>query len=505
MAGIANRGPTLKERGNMKTYQAFTGGKWKDSQNGDYHPSYNPYTQEIWAQIPLLSEEEISEAVEDAYRAFREWKRTNGLERARLLHRLADLIEENADYLAEIESMDNGKVLQETRSQVLFTARNYRYFAGHADKLIGDLIPLDNQELLDYTTMEPIGVIALITAWNSPLPLLANKLAPALATGNTVVIKPSEFASASTLEFVKLVEKAGFPAGVVNVVTGDGIAGGVLVKHPLVGKVSFTGGTGTARIISRAVSDKLIPVSLELGGKSPNIIFEDADLDKAVVGAIAGIFGAAGQTCIAGSRLLVQRSVLDWVKKELVAITETIKLGDPFEASTQMGPVANKNQFDKVLAMINQAEREGAELLCGGVAIEDDDLKGYFIKPTIFYTEDPKVTIACEEIFGPVLTILPFDDVEDAIDLANDSVYGLAAGIWTRDIQKAHRTAKQLEAGNVWVNTYRTSQVGTPFGGMKQSGYGRERSWHALHEYTQIKNVMINLSDDKRNPFTMQT
>ncbi|WP_249869190.1 aldehyde dehydrogenase [Oceanobacillus saliphilus] len=488
----------------MKTYKVFVDNEWKNGRTGEFIPSYNPCNQEIWAQIPLLSKEEISETVEVAHDAFRTWKETNGLERARLLNRLADLIEENVEHLARIESSDNGKVLSETRNQVLFTARNYRYFAGYADKLMGNLIPLDNQELLDYTTLEPIGVVAIITAWNSPLPLLANKLAPALATGNTVVIKPSEYASASTLEFAHLIEEAGFPRGVVNVVTGNGATGDALVRHRLVGKVSFTGGTNTARVISKAVSDNLIPISLELGGKSPNIIFEDADLEKAVVGAIAGIFGAAGQTCIAGSRLLVQRSVLEVVKDELVAITNSIKLGDPFEESTQMGPVANKNQFDKILSMINEAKQEGAELLCGGSALENDNLKGYFIKPTIFYTEDPKITIACEEIFGPVLTILPFDHVDHAIELANDSIYGLAAGIWTRDLQKAHKTAKQLEVGNVWVNTYRTSQVGTPFGGMKQSGFGRERSWHTLHEYTQTKNVMINLSDDKRNPFMMQ-
>ena len=489
----------------MKTYKAFIGGEWKDSQTGDCIPSYNPYNQEVWAQIPALSKDEISDAVHCAYRAFKEWKLTNGLERAKLLYRLADLIEKNAEHLAEIESVDNGKVITETKNQVHFTARNYRYFAGYADKLMGDFIPLDNRELLDYTIMEPIGVIALITAWNSPLPLLANKLAPALATGNTVVIKPSEYASASTLELMKLIEKAGFPPGVVNVVTGDGAAGDALIKHPYIGKVSFTGGTATARMISKAVSDRLIPMSLELGGKSPNIIFEDADLDKAIVGAIAGVFGAAGQTCIAGSRLLVQRSVLERVIRELITITKSIKLGNPLEPNTQMGPVANKNQFDKILEMIEAAKQEGAVLLCGGAALEDEHLRGYFIQPTIFYTEDPNVTIACEEVFGPVLTIIPFDEAEEAIALANDSVYGLAAGIWTRDIQKAHRTAQKLEAGNVWINTYRTSAVGTPFGGVKQSGYGRERSWHTLYEYTHIKNVMINLSDEERNPFTMQT
>jgi (Z)-2-((N-methylformamido)methylene)-5-hydroxybutyrolactone dehydrogenase len=489
----------------VKTYQAFVGGKWKSSSSNRFLPSYNPYNQDVWAEIPLFTSDEISDCVQVAFDAFKEWKQTNGLERATLLYRLADLIEENAEHLAKVESTDNGKIITETKNQVLFTARNYRYFAGYADKLLGELIPLDNKELLDYTSMEPIGVVALITAWNSPLPLLANKLAPALATGNTVVVKPSEQASASTLEFAKLIEKAGFPPGVVNIITGDGSTGDALIRHPLIGKVSFTGGTHTARIISRAVSDKLIPITLELGGKSPNIIFEDADLNEAITGAMAGIFGASGQTCIAGSRLLVQRSIMDEVIDLLVEKTEKINFGDPLDPSTQMGPVANKDQYNKIMSMIEKANEEGAKLLCGGTAPQKEKLEGYFIKPTIFYTEDDTLSIAREEVFGPVLTIMPFDTVEEAVSLANDSVYGLAAGIWTKDIKKAHRTARQIDAGNVWVNTYRTSAVGTPFGGIKQSGYGRERSWHTLYEYTHIKNVMINLSDDVRDPFSMQT
>lgn len=489
----------------MDTYSAFIGGQWKTSSSNHFLSSYNPYNQEEWAQIPLLTNDEISEAVESAHKAFQQWKNTNGLDRATLLHRLADLIEQHADYLAEIESTDNGKVIRETKNQILFTARNYRYFAGYADKLMGESIPLDNRELLDYTIMEPIGVVALITAWNSPLPLLANKLAPALATGNTVVIKPSEHASISTLEFTRLIEKAGFPPGVVNVVTGDGKTGDALIRHPLVGKVSFTGGIQTAQAISRAVSEKLIPITLELGGKSPNIIFEDADIEEAVVGALAGIFGASGQTCIAGSRLLVQRSILETVKKKLVEKTVKIKLGNPLDPETEMGPVANIHQFNKILSMVEEAKNQGAELLCGGQAPENGSLSGYFIEPTIFYTENHKAMIACEEVFGPVLTILPFDTLEEAIHIANDSLYGLAAGIWTKDIKKAHRVAQSIEAGTVWVNTYRTSAVGTPFGGIKKSGYGRERSWHALYEYTHIKNIMVNLSDNKRDPFSMQT
>lgn len=489
----------------MKTYLTYVDGKWLESQRNEKMASFNPYTQKAWAEFPNMDVRDVEIAVEAADQAFKKWKQTNGLKRARLLNKLADLMEDNADELAMIDSTDNGKVIRETKNQIRFAARNYRYFAGYADKVLGDCIPLDNKNLLDYTVHEPLGVCALITAWNSPLPLLANKLAPALAVGNTVVIKPSEQATISTLEFAKLVEKAGFPSGVVNVITGDGRVGGSLVEHPKVAKVSFTGGVTTAKVISRAVSERLLPVTLELGGKSPNIIFEDASLDESINGALAGIFGAAGQTCIAGSRLLIQRPVLEEVKHTLVERTKAIKLGSPLEEETEMGPVANVQQFDKIRRMIQSAIDEGAELLCGGLDRPNVNSEGYFIKPTVFYTDNPNLSIACEEIFGPVLVIMPFDTDLEAITMANDSDYGLAAGIWTRDIKKAHKVAAQLEAGNIWINTYRTSQVGSPFGGIKFSGHGRERSWHALYDYTYVKNIMVNLSDDKRDPFSMQT
>lgn len=488
-----------------KSYLGFVNGEWVESQNNEKMDSYNPFTQKAWAEFPDMKAEDVNQAVKAAGRAFREWKETSGLERARLMHKLADLMEDQVDGLAFIDSTDNGKVIRETKNQIKFAARNYRYFAGYADKILGDSIPLDNKNLLDYTVHEPQGVCALITAWNSPLPLLANKLAPALAAGNTVVIKPSEQATISTLEFAKLIEKAGFPPGVVNVVTGGGRVGGALVEHPQVAKVSFTGGVATARVISRAVSERLLPLTLELGGKSPNIIFEDANLDEAIIGALAGIFGAAGQTCIAGSRLLVQRPVLEEVKNTLIERAEAIKLGSPLNEETEMGPVANIQQYNKIRSTIQAAIDEGAELLCGGLEKPEIDSEGYFIKPTIFYTENPNLSIVCEEVFGPVLVIMPFDTILEAVSIANDSDYGLAAGIWTRDIKKAHKVAAKIEAGNIWINTYRTSQVGSPFGGIKLSGHGRERSWHALYDYTYVKNIMVNLSDEKRDPFTMQT
>lgn len=488
----------------MENYRAFVNGEFIESHTKSTISSHNPYTQSTWASIPEMDDKDVNNAIISANEAFKKWKAEyNGLDRSQLLINLANLMEENADQLALIDSTDNGKIIRETKNQVLFAARNYRYFAGYADKLLGDSVPLDNMDFLDYTVLEPLGVVGLITAWNSPLSLLANKLAPALATGNTVVIKPSELASASTLEFAKLINEAGFPPGVVNIVTGGANTGDALIRHPKIRKVSFTGGVETAKKIYSAVSENLIPVTLELGGKSPNIIFEDADIDEAVNGAIAGIFGAAGQTCIAGSRLLVEENIIDQVVEKLIEKVRKIKIGNPLDTDTDFGPLANKNQYNKILEIINQASSSDAKLLYGGKAI--DTSEGYFVEPTIFQTEDLSSYIVKEEIFGPVLTIIPFETLGDAVEIANNSIYGLAAGIWTKNIIKAHKIASQLEAGNVWINTYRASAVGTPFGGRKLSGFGRERSWHSLYEYTQTKNVMINLSETPRDPFLMQT
>ncbi len=487
-------------------YQMLIDGAWTDGTGDERLDSYNPFDQSVWATIPQASEADVAAAIEAAHRAFHGgWRRTNGRDRAALMMRLADLIEENADALARVDSTDNGKVIRETTSQMGFAARNYRHFAGYADKLLGDTIPLDNGDMFDFTLIEPLGVAVLVTAWNSPLPLLANKLAPALATGNTVVVKPSEHASASTLEFGRLIEAAGFPPGVVNIVTGDGRLGPALTTHPRVRKISFTGGAQTARKILRAAADGIVPVTTELGGKSPNIVFDDADLDAAVTGAVAGVFGAAGQTCIAGSRLLVQRTVYREVSERIVAKAGQIRLGDPLDRATEMGPTANSLQFERVLGMIREAEAGGAQIATGGKAPDDAALRGgFFIEPTVVVDVDPQAPIAREEIFGPVLCFMPFDTEADALEIANDSDYGLAAGIWTNDLRRAHRMARDIEAGVVWVNTYRASYVGAPFGGTKQSGHGRERSWHALMEYTQPKNVMIDLSGSARDPFAMK-
>jgi aldehyde dehydrogenase (NAD+) len=405
-----------------------------------------------------------------------------------------------------LESTDNGKVIRETSSQMLFAARQYRFFAGSADKLWGKVIPLDQPDILDYATREPLGVSVLITAWNSPMGLLSNKLAPALAAGNCVVIKPSEHASATTLEFAKFVEKAGFPKGVINIVTGDMRVGKALTSSGRVDRVSFTGSPNVGREIAAQCGRLLIPVTLELGGKSPNIIFEDADLDKAVVGAFAGIFAATGQTCIAGSRLLVQKTVYEKIVKTLVEKSAHIILGDPINQKTEMGTLANEPQFNRVMRCIENGVKEGARLVAGGHRATGPTLgKGLFVQPTIFRDVDNAMELAQEEIFGPVLSVIPFETEEDAISIGNDTKYGLAAGIWTSDLNRAMRVSKAIRAGSVWVNTYRAVAVQAPFGGFKDSGFGRERSEWALDEFLAPKNIMIDYSNMARDPFAIKT
>ncbi len=479
----------------MKTYQLFINGQWVDSADKQTFATVNPFNQEAWALIPQATQADVDLAVDTARNAFRTtWGKTNGVTRANLMFRLAEILEANVDRMARLESTDNGKLLRESTGNMRSAARYYRYFAGYADKLHGEQIPTDNLNILDYTLREPYGVIAVITPWNSPISILANSLAPALATGNTVVIKPSEHTSVTTLEFAAMVKEAGFPDGVVNVVTGDGRVGDWLTRNPKVGKISFTGGSATGRAIARNASENLIPVSLELGGKSPNIIFDDADIDKAIAGAQAGIFGASGQTCIAGSRLLVQRKVHDQVSERIAQKALKIKVGDPLEAATEMGPVANRAQFDRISGLLDKAKGEGVTVLAGGGGVTGPGLeRGLFIAPTVFAGVQNTMQIAREEVFGPVLSIICFDDEEQAVAMANDSDYGLASGIWTGNIARAHLMARRMESGQVWVNTYRTSGAQVPFGGIKRSGYGRVRGYQSMLEYTYVKNVMVSL------------
>jgi aldehyde dehydrogenase (NAD+) len=491
----------------VRNYGMLIGGEWVDARSGKTFESINPYTGRVWATASEAGEEDVDAAVGAAREAFDEgpWGKMTGTERARVIRRLADLLAENAEDIATVESTDNGKLLREMGGQLKALPEWYYYFAGAADKIQGETIPSDKPNFFVYTRREPIGVVGAIVPWNSPLLLLTFKLAPALAAGCTFVVKPAEQTPASTLEFAKLFEEAGFPPGVFNVVTGYGqTTGRDLVRHPGVDKVAFTGSTETGISVMKDAADHLAKVSLELGGKSPNIVFDDADLEASNNGVVSGIFAATGQTCIAGSRLFVQERAHDELVERLSDRAGTIRLGNPLETETEMGPVAFKEQLDKVQSYIRAGQEEGAELVCGGKRPDTEELKdGFFIEPTIFTQVNNDMKIAREEIFGPVLSVIPFKDEEELIRQANDTRYGLAAGIWTKDIQRAHRVAHALRAGTVWVNSYRTLSFNTPFGGYKMSGIGRENGLESINEYTQVKSVWVELSGQTRDPFTL--
>jgi len=489
-------------------YQMYVGGEWVAPSSGEWFESYNPFTGEPWAMIARGSAQDADHAVRTAHAAFTDgpWPQMTASQRGQLLRRLGDLVAANAERLAELEVLDNGKLIAEMRGQLNYVPQWYYYFGGLADKVEGAVIPLDKKGYFNFTRYEPLGVVVAITPWNSPLLLTAWKLAPALAAGNTVVIKPSEFTSVSTLEFVKLVEEAGFPAGVVNVVTGYGKEVGMpLVEHALTRKVAFTGSDATGRIINEAAARGFKKVGLELGGKSPNIVFEDANLEDAVNGAVSGIFAATGQTCIAGSRLLLQESIHDAFVDKLLALAKTAKMGNPLSLETQVGPVTTRPQYEKVLSYIDIARSEGAQLrLGGGPAKRPECGTGWFVEPTVFTGVDNRMRIAQEEVFGPVLSIIPFKDEEQAVRIANDVRFGLGAGVWTRDIGRAVRMSERIQSGTVWVNTYRAVSYMSPFGGYKDSGMGRENGAQAIYEYLQIKSVWINTGAASANPFVMR-
>ncbi len=492
---------------NLQKYQIYVDGNWCDASSGKYFESQNPYLGKPWAAIPACSESDVNRAVEAASNAFEngEWAGMTATARGRLMRKLAALIEENAGSLAETEVRDNGKLLAEMGGQTAYIPEWYYYYAGLADKIEGAVIPTDKPDTFNYTLREPVGVCAMIVAWNSPLMLLTWKLAPALAAGCTAVIKPSEYTSASTLELMKLVEQAGFPPGVINVVTGAADVGEALVRHPKVAKIAFTGGEFGGIKVYEAAAAGLKPVTLELGGKSPNIVFEDANLDNAVKGAISGIFAATGQTCIAGSRLLVQESIYDEFVEKLVSFAATARLGDPSDKDTQVGPVTTPGQYEKILSYIDIAKKEGAECLLGGGPAQGPEGAGnWFVQPTIFGNVTNDMRIAQEEVFGPVLSIIKFKDDEEAITIANDIMYGLAAGVWTQNLARATIMAKRLKAGTVWINTYRAVSFTTPFGGYKRSGLGRENGQEAINEYLHTKSVWISTATDTPNPFVMR-
>ncbi len=470
-------------------------------------PVMNPYTQEQWGSVAQADASDVDRAVLSAQQCVETaWSTTSGYQRGRLLNRLADLLDAQAERFAELETRNNGKLYKETLTQMRFAARSYRYYAGYADKIHGEYLPLDNPRIVDFTVYRPFGVVALITPWNSPMAILSNKLAPALAAGNCAVVKPSEFAPVTTLEFAQLFKEAGFPAGVVNVVTGAGDTGAALVNHPKVRKISFTGGNAGGRKVMEQAAQRQVPVTLELGGKSPNIVFADADLSRAVNGAIAGIFAAGGQTCIAGSRLLVQRPVYEQIVDELGRRARLIRQGDPMQPDTQMGPVANAPQHARILGLIEQARGGGARMVAGpGIEGQTVPGRGLFVPATVFADVRNDMDIARHEVFGPVLAVLPFEDEDEAIRIANDSEFGLAGGIWTRDIARGHRVAGRLECGNVWINTYRVGAVQAPFGGRKASGFGRERGSEGLRAYLTVQNVMVDTAETDDDPFSIRT
>jgi aldehyde dehydrogenase (NAD+) len=427
-------------------------------------------------------------------------------QRGVLMHKLGDLVARDAKKLAEIEVRDNGKLIAEMQAQLNYVPNWYYYFGGLADKIQGAVIPLDKKGYFNFTRNEPVGVVGAITPWNSPLMLTAWKVAPALAAGCTVVLKPSEFTSASALEFVKLFEEAGVPPGVVNVVTGFGKEVGMpLVEHPLVRKISFTGSEVTGRLVNETAARQFKRVGLELGGKSPNIVFADAKIEDAVNGAVSGIFAATGQTCIAGSRLLLQESIHDEFVERLVALAKTAKMGNPMSMETQVGPVTTQPQYQKILGYIDIAKNEGAKLLMGGgKATRPECGSGWFVEPTVFAGVNNKMRIAQEEVFGPVLSIIKFKDEDEAVQIANDIRFGLGSGVWTNDIGRAIRMSEKIQAGTVWVNTYRAVSYMSPFGGYKESGMGRENGQDAIREYLQTKSVWINSGAATGNPFVMR-
>jgi acyl-CoA reductase-like NAD-dependent aldehyde dehydrogenase len=492
----------------MQHFGNIVDGAVRHAASGKVLESYDPFTGAPWAAIPRCSAEDVDVAVTAARAAFRspEWSGLTATARGKLLVRFADIVTEEAERLATIESRDNGKLIAEMQAQLRYVPEWYRYFGGLADKVEGAVLPIDKPNMHVFTRREPMGVVACITPWNSPLLLLAWKLAAALAAGNTAVIKPSEHASCSTLAFVALFERAGFPPGVVNTITGlPDEAGAALVNHPDIAKIAFTGGEPGGVAVYLAAAAGLKPVTLELGGKSANIIFADAELDRAVAGAISGIFAASGQTCIAGSRLLVQRAVHDRVVERLVAMASAARLGDPSDPGTQIGPITTLAQHEKIMAHIERAKADGAHCALGGDRPQTDGLaNGWFVRPTIFTNVSNDMPIAREEVFGPVLAVIPFDDEEDAVRIANDSPYGLAAGVWTSSIPCALRMAERIEAGTVWVNSYRAVSFMAPFGGVKRSGIGRENGQAAIDEFLETKTVWIDMGSPVENPFIIR-
>jgi aldehyde dehydrogenase (NAD+) len=488
-------------------YAHWIAGDSVAAQSGATFEAIDPTTGAVWGRFAEGAAADVDRAVNAAHQAFhsKAWRELTPTRRGRLIMKWADLIAADGERLARIETEQNGKLLSEMSAQFRVIPEWMYYFGGLADKIEGSVIPVNVPGVLNYTLREPYGVVAVLTPWNSPTFLTMQGAAPALAAGNTVVIKPSEVTSASIIEAAKLAEKAGFPPGVVNVVTGQKEAGAALVDHPLVRKITFTGGVEAGRQIAEKAGRRLVPVTLELGGKSPQIVFADANLDAAEAGLLAGIFAAAGQSCAAGSRAYIEASIYDEMVERLTGRTRRIKLGNPLESTTQMGPVATRQQFNKDRSMVEKALAEGAELLCGGKPAQVAGLPGgFFFEPTILGRVSNDNYLARNEVFGPVLGISRFESFDDAVAKANDTNFGLAGGIWTKDIHKAHRFAAALEAGTVWINMYRAIGFNSPYGGYKDSGIGRLNGFECMTQYLQTKSVWCDLTDTPQDPFVIK-
>ena len=491
----------------MKEYQHFINGAWSGASDGGTIESINPATEEKWASFPAATEEDVNRAVEAAWTALYEgpWGKTGATARGKMMRRLSDLVRERAEFLGEVETTDSGKLAKETRSQTAYVADYYDYFAGLADKIEGKTLPIDKPDMHVFTSREPIGVVAAIVPWNAQMFLTATKLGPALAAGNTVVIKASEEAPIAMYEFAKLVEEAGFPPGVVNVISGRGEpCGRALTSHQKVARVAFTGGPETASHVIANTAHNYAVVSLELGGKSPILVFDDADLESAVNGIIAGNFGASGQSCVAGSRVFIQSGIYQEVLAELKVRAGQIIVGDPLAEDTQVGPLATKAQIDRIKNAVGKVEKEGASIAAGGNAPAHLD-KGYYFSPTIIDCPHQNIATVQNEMFGPVMSTLQFNSEEEGIAFANDTRFGLGSGVFTRDVARAHRVSKQIRSGIVWVNTYRVISPIAPFGGFGHSGYGREAGVDSIEDYTRTKTTWINTSSEPMaNPFVMR-
>ncbi|MFT5657652.1 MAG: acyl-CoA reductase-like NAD-dependent aldehyde dehydrogenase [Gammaproteobacteria bacterium] len=492
----------------LKKYQMYIDGQWVDAEGDKTFESMNPATGESWALIPEASANDVDHAVKAAHRAFTSgpWRAMLPTERGELLHRVGEILVKHSEALGEVESTDTGKLLKETRWQAAYISKYYKYYAGLADKVQGATLPIDKPNMFAMTIREPLGVVAAIVPWNSQLFLTALKVAPALATGNTVVLKASEHASAPMLAFAKIFEEAGVPPGVVNIVTGFGDpCGKALSSHPLIDRISFTGGGETAKQIIHNSASNFAEVSTELGGKSPMIIFDDANIDNAINGILLSIFSASGQSCVAGSRLLIQENIYDQVLERVAKRVAEIKIGDPFDEASQMGPLATRGQLANIESSIAKSIEMGGRLVHGGRRPPQFNKGGLYFEPTIIECPDMSIEVAHKEMFGPVVSVLKFSDEQEAIEIANDTNYGLASGVFTTDIGRGIRMSQAIRAGIVWVNTYRAVSPMAPFGGYKDSGHGRESGLEAVYDYTREKTVWINTSVEPiDDPFRMQ-